>query len=140
MQITVKYTVALQLLTTCALYPNQKITSNFLASKIGSDAVIIRQVMLDLKKADYISCKPGPGGTTLNVDLNNITLYDIYTAVADIKESIIKFYNLPNNATSTEKAFLNVTRNYFEAYKINMFNEMKKISIQQICNEMIANM
>lgn len=139
MQMTAKYTVAIQLLATCALYPNQKITSNFIASKIGCDAVIIRQVMLDLKKAGYINCKPGPGGTTLNVNLSKITLYDIYAAVANVEESIIKFYNPPKEAADIEKAFLNVTSNYFESYKISMFNEMKKTPVKQLCDEIIAN-
>ena len=122
MQITAKYTVALQILTTCYLYPDAKITSNFLASKIGSDAVIIRQVMLELKKAGYITCKPGPGGTTLAIDLNTVTLYDVYALIADTEEPLLKFYQPSNSAGLIEANFHNITNGYFESYKSLIFS------------------
>ena len=138
MQITAKYTVALQLLTTCYLYPDAKITSNYLASKIGSDAVIIRQVMLDLKKAGYIICKPGPGGTSLAIDLDTITLYDVYTLVADPEESLLKFYKPSNSAGIIETNFQNIMNNYFESIKSTFFNEMKSVTLLQLCNQITS--
>ena len=94
MKITSKYTVALQLLLICNHYSEEKITSGFISRKIGADPVIIRQVMIDLKRENYIESKPGPGGTTLKKELSNISLYEIYNCVTDDDDNILISNNL----------------------------------------------
>ena len=92
MRFSTKYTLALQILTICYLYKDEKITSNFIAAHTGADASIIRYTMLDLKKKDLIVSKPGPGGTNLNCDLSKLTLYDVYELVAEPSDNLLKFY------------------------------------------------
>lgn len=135
MKITSKYTVAIQILLISRIYSCEKITSNFLSNKIGADAVIIRQVMLDLKKANYISGKPGPGGSTLIVPLNTITLFDVYNTVSAIDESMFKFYDTPESDTSYEKKIYEVTSNHFEEIQNAMYEKMKTITLQNIYDE-----
>ena len=49
--------------------------------------------MVDLKSDGLIDSKPGPGGIKLNKDLDEITLYDLYTSVTDEDELVLKFSN-----------------------------------------------
>ena len=55
MQISTKFTIAVHLLTVVAYFSeSQKVTSDFLAGSIGSNPVIIRNIMGQLKEAGLI--------------------------------------------------------------------------------------
>jgi DNA-binding IscR family transcriptional regulator len=58
-----------------------KATSDFIAHSVGCNAVIIRGILGNLKKAGYITMSSGTGGTNLSVPLEDITLWDVYSAV-----------------------------------------------------------
>lgn len=135
MKITSKYTVALQLLLICNHYNEEKITSGFISRKIGADPVIIRQVMIDLKRENYIESKPGPGGTTLKKELSNISLYEIYNCVTDDDDDILKFYTLPSESTSFEKQLQSITITNFSQYILSFYEELKKHTLQELYDQ-----
>ncbi|MBO5239114.1 MAG: Rrf2 family transcriptional regulator [Lachnospiraceae bacterium] len=135
MKFTTKYTLALQILCICHLYADQKITSNFIAEKTGADSSLIRYTMLDLKKKNYISSRPGPGGTTLSEDISKITLFDVYELVSDPNDSILKFNELPPSATSLDIGINESIQKSFEDIKQEMFAKMKQTTILDICKE-----
>jgi len=135
MKFPTKYTLALQILCICHLYADtgQKITSNFIAEHTGADPSIIRYTMLDLKKKNYISSKPGPGGTTLSCDLRQISLFDVFELVADKNESALKFYDLPANATSIDSSINDATDYIFKQIQEDVFKAMKERMVFDIC-------
>lgn len=135
MKISSRYTVALQLLCMFEIYQNCKITSNFIAKKIGTDPSTIRYIILDLKKRNYVESKPGPGGTTLTTPLDQISLYDVYELVADPTDSLLNFCSAPNDNSYTDETIRNVIRLQFEEIKKEMFTKMKQKSVADICNQ-----
>lgn len=135
MKFPTKFTLAIQILCICHLYKDKKITSNFIASHTGADSSIIRYTMLDLKKKNYISSKPGPGGTELNVDLSNVSLYDVYELVADTNDSILKFYELPETSSDIDFQAKSVTENIFNNLKSEIFSTLQRTSVMDICNQ-----
>ena len=135
MKFPTKYTLAIQILCICHLYKDQKITSGFIAQHTGADSSIIRYTMLDLKKKNYISSKPGPGGTVLSTDLSKVSLYDVYELVADTNDSVLKFYDLPSSSNKTDFSTKNATDEIFEGIKNDMFSKLKTITIMDICNQ-----
>lgn len=66
----------------------EKVTSDFLASSIGSNPVIIRNLMSDLRNAGLIEIKRGPGGIAITRPLDQITFFDVYEAVEKNKEDL----------------------------------------------------
>lgn len=98
MQISTKFTIAIHLLTAVAYFSeSQKVTSDFLAGSIGSNPVIIRNIMGQLKDAGLIDIKRGPGGITLEKKLTDITFLDIYKAVeTNSEEALFRFHENPN--------------------------------------------
>lgn len=63
MQISTKFTIAVHILAATRFFEkDHKITSQFLASSIGSNPVIIRNIMTQLQEAGIIDVKRGPGG------------------------------------------------------------------------------
>jgi Rrf2 family protein len=97
MQISTKFTIAIHILAAVEYFgKTEKVTSEFLSSSIGSNPVIIRNIMSDLKNAGLIETKRGPGGTRITRPLNEITFYDIYEAVEKNKEELFHFHENTN--------------------------------------------
>ena len=98
MQISERFTVAVHILA-CVKYfeGTHLITSEFLAGSIGVNAVIVRRVLLQLKKAGMISITKGRGGICLAKTVEDITLYDVYTAVEAVGAGgLFRFHGSPN--------------------------------------------
>ena len=97
MQISTKFTIAIHLLAAVDYFgETQKVTSDFLAASIGSNPVIIRNIMSDLRNAGIIEIKRGPGGITITRPLDQITFYDVYEAVEKNKEELFHFHENPS--------------------------------------------
>lgn len=133
MKINLKLTVALDVLIVCDICKDKKITANYISSVIGCDVTTIRQVMFDLKKAGFIEGKPGPGGTKLIKDLNNVTLFDVYISVLDPKESILKFYETKENNNNLSKSIQNILDSQFNEYRDQLLSEMKNTTVKNLC-------
>ena len=135
MRLSARYTLALQILCLCEIYKEQKITSNFIANKTGADPSVIRSTILELKKRDYLSSKPGPGGTTLNVDLKTITLYDVYELMEDSNEPALHFYDAPITCTDTDMALRNSSERIFSRYMQEFYDNLKNTTLDKLCNK-----
>lgn len=131
MKINLKYTVALNILIVCDICKDKKITANYINSVTGCDVTTIRQVMFDLKKAGFLEGKPGPGGTKLIKDLENVTLFDVYISVLDPKESMLKFYEAAE--TNLSKVIRTVVDTQFNNYRDLLLSEMKNTTVKTIC-------
>lgn len=58
------------------------ITSEALASAMGTNPVVIRRIMAGLRDQGYVRSEKGHGGGwTLSCDLAKVTLYEIYSAL-----------------------------------------------------------
>lgn len=82
MRVSVKCSSAVHILLIIAMPPGgKKITSDFLASSVGSNPVEIRKLLSSLKRAELIDVMRGPGGAVLKREPQDITLLEIYNAV-----------------------------------------------------------
>lgn len=62
------------------------ITSNEIALSINTNPVVVRKLMGKLNKAGIIDAKRNLGVTNFSVDLDKITLLDIFNAIEDNKK------------------------------------------------------
>ena len=94
MRISTKFPVAVHsMIMIAALSDKEKVNSDKISESTGVNAVIIRTIFKSLKQANLILVSPGPGGTTLARDPDDITLWDILTAVEKMEtEDIFKFH------------------------------------------------
>lgn len=80
MQLSLKLSVAIHCLV--FIYENKtKVTSSMIAASVGTNPVVIRNLMSSMKKAGIITVQRGTGGASLAKRPEQITLYDIYKAV-----------------------------------------------------------
>ena len=98
MQISSRFTIALQILTCIDVFQDKELlTSEFLASSVNVNPVIIRKILQQLKAAEIVSVKRGAGGASLARKKSDITLFDVFEAVESLENGqLFHFHDYPN--------------------------------------------
>lgn len=97
MQISSRFTMAIHMFACIDTFKDQKMTSNFMAGSIGTNPVIVRKLLQQLKAAGLIEVSRGTGGVTITRPLSEITFLDVYRAVeCTPDENLFHFHENPN--------------------------------------------
>lgn len=98
MQISSRFTMAVHMFICIDTFGKEsKVTSDFMAGSIGTNPVIIRKLLGQLKAAGIIEVQRGTGGVTLLKPLEEISFLDIYKAVECTPENeLFHFHENPN--------------------------------------------
>lgn len=98
MKISSRFTIAVHIVLAIALVGGkQKMTSDFLASCINVNPVVIRRIFGQLKRAEIIDVKSGEGGAFLLKDISDLSLFDIYQAVEVVEDvSLFNYHRQPD--------------------------------------------
>ena len=131
MQISSRFTIAIHMLACMEVFKDEyKITSDFLASSINVNPVIIRKILLQLKDAGLIEVKRGPGGAAIAKPLNEITFFDVYRSVDCIEENILfHFHENPNPDCPVGKNIHRVLDDKLLRIQNAMEQELKSITL-----------
>lgn len=134
MQISSRFTIAIHMFACMETFgKDYKITSDFLASSINVNPVIIRKLLSQLKNAGLIEVARGTGGATPAKPIEDITFYDIYLAVDLLEEGeLFHFHEKPNPNCPVGKNIHNVLDDKLMHIQEAMEGEMKKYSIADI--------
>lgn len=97
MQISSRFTMAIHMFACIDTFSDQKMTSDFMAASIGTNPVIIRKLLQQLKAAGLIEVLRGTGGVKITRPLSKITFLDVYKAVECAQdEKLFHFHENPN--------------------------------------------
>ncbi len=134
MQITSKFTAAVHILTCIDICGGQmRVTSDFLSGSTGVNAVIVRNVLGQLRKAGIVETRQGSGGAHLAKALDEITLYDIYKAVDCVDdEGLFHFHENPNADCPVGRNIHKVMDGRLQAAQTALENELKSITLAQV--------
>lgn len=137
MQISSRFTIAVHVLVCIETFKNDyKVTSDFLASSVNVNSVVIRRLLQQLKKAGIVSVKRGSGGTEIEKPLDEITLLDVYNAVECIEEgALFHFHENPNQSCPIGKNIHAILDERLEEIQKAMEREMASVSIEDIMKD-----
>ena len=137
MQISSRFTIAVHVLICIETFKNDyKVTSDFLASSVNVNPVVIRRLLQQLKKAKLINVKRGSGGADIEKPLDEITLLDVYNAVECVEEGkLFHFHENPNQICPVGKNIHALLDVRLEDIQKAMEREMRSISIQEIMDD-----
>lgn len=136
MQISSRFTIAVHVLTCIDTFKNEKVTSEFLASSVQVNPVIIRKILSQLKAADIIKVQRGSGGSTIIKPLNKITFYDIYEAVECINnDELFHFHENPNPDCPVGRNIHHALDDKLQQVQSALENELKQITLQDVIND-----
>lgn len=137
MKITSRFTVAVHILIAIYTLGNEyKTTSEFLASSVNVNPVVIRRTLLSLKAAGLVDVKAGSGGATLKKEPGDITLYDIYIAMDCLEGGLFHFHENPNPNCPVGKNIHAVLDEHLDNAQTAMENELKKVTLDEIFKQM----
>ena len=137
MQISSRFTIAVHILICIETFKNDyKVTSDFLASSVNANPVVIRRLLQQLKKADIVNVIRGSGGTEITKPLNTITLLDIYHAVECIeKGELFHFHENPNPLCPVGNNIHSVLDSRLQKIQEAMELELKSVTVQDLLND-----
>ena len=138
MQISSRFTIAVHILICIETFKEDyKITSDFLASSVNVNPVVIRRLLQQLKKAGIINVKRGSGGAYIEKPLDKITLLDVYNAVECIDNgNLFHFHENPNPACPVGKNIHGVLDGHLAAAQAAMENELKKVTLSTLVEQL----
>ncbi len=138
MRISSKFTIAVHIIASIDYYKDsEKVTSNFLAGSVGTNPVIVRNVMGDLKEAGIIDISQGKSGISLAKELNEITFYDVYKAVDCIgEEGLFHFHEKPNMKCLVGRNIHLAMDERLQKVQDAMENELRQITIADVAADM----
>ena len=134
MQITSKFTVAVHILTCIDIFDSQmRVTSDFLSGSTGVNAVIVRNVLGQLRNAGIVETRQGSGGAHLAKALDEITLYDIYKAVDCVDdEGLFHFHENPNADCPVGRNIHKAMDDRLQTAQAALENELKSTTLAQV--------
>lgn len=138
MRISSRFTIAIHMLTCMDVFKdNYKITSDFLASSINVNPVIIRKLPSQLKDADLIDVKRGPGGATIAKTLDQVTFLDVYCAVDCVEENtLFHFHENPNLNCPVGRNIYNILDDKLLRVRNSMERELESITLADIMSDL----
>lgn len=142
MKITSRFTVAVHtLIAIYTLGKDYKMTSEFLASSVNVNPVVIRRTLLSLKAAGLVEVKAGSGGARLAKAPEDVTLYDVYTAMDCIGDGLFNFHENPNPNCPVGRNIHAVLDGHLLDAQTAMENELRKVTLADIAarlNELLS--
>ncbi|SFS42693.1 Rrf2 family transcriptional regulator [Marininema halotolerans] len=97
MKISSRFAIAVHILSLLAIEKSSTNTSEWIAGSVNTNPVVIRRIIGYLKKAGFVTVRPGTGGTYLLKELEDITLLDVYRAVDVVEEGeLFHIHESPN--------------------------------------------
>lgn len=137
MQITSKFTAAIHILTCIEVFGGEmRVTSDFLSGSTGVNAVIVRNVLGQLREAGIVETRQGSGGAHIAKPTGEITLYDIYRAIECTDDTgLFRFHENPNAKCPVGRNIHKVMDSRLEAAQAALENELKLTTLAEIVSD-----
>lgn len=138
MQISSRFTIAIHMFACMEAFGNEyKVTSDFLASSINVNPVVIRKILSQLKNAGLVEVARGTGGAKAARPIDQITFYDVYLAVDLLEEGeLFHFHENPNPDCPVGRNIHMLLDGKLMRIQEAMENEMKQYTIADIAKEL----
>lgn len=117
-------------------FKEMKMTSDFMAGSIGTNPVIIRKLLGQLKAAGLVEVARGTGGVTIKKPLNEITFLDVYKAVECAPdEELFHFHENPNQECPVGRNIHHVLDDKLIRIQKAMEDELSNITLEEVKND-----
>ena len=142
MQISSRFTIAIHMLTCMEAFKDEyKVTSDFLASSINVNPVVIRRILSQLKDAGLIEVKRGSGGASIAKPLEEITFLDVYRAVECIEDNtLFHFHENPNVNCPVGRNIHNILDDRLDRVQKAMEKELESITLAEVITDLNKNL
>lgn len=134
MQIASRFAIAVHIMTLLGTFPEESLTSEWMAGSIGVNSVIVRNVIGMLRRAGLVTTRKGTAGAFFALPLTQITLLDIYRAVG-MKDDLFSLHTRPNPNCPVGGNIQGSLENVFTKAQHEMEAQLAGTTIAQIVRE-----
>lgn len=137
MQISSRFTIAVHIFDCIETFQGKyKLTSDFLASSVNVNPVIIRKILSQLRNAGLVNVARGSGGASAAKPLDEITFLDIYNAVECVEDgTLFHFHENPCEQCPVGRNIHKALDDKLLRIQKAMENEMSKITLADVVND-----
>ena len=136
MQISSRFTMAIHMFACIDTFTDRKMTSDFMAASIGTNPVIVRKLLQQLKAAGLIEVSRGTGGVTVTKPLDEITFLDVYKAVeCTPDEQLFHFHENPNQKCHVGKNIHHVLDDRLNQVQKAMEDKLATMTLADVKND-----
>ena len=133
MQISSRFTMAIHMFACIDTFAGQKMTSDFMAGSVGTNPVVIRKLLQQLKAAGLVEVARGTGGVRITRPLDQITFLDIYRAVeCTPDEELFHFHENPNAQCPVGRNIHHVLDEKLDKVQKAMERELEAITLADV--------
>jgi Predicted transcriptional regulator len=137
MKITSRFTVAVHtLLCIYQFSDSAKVTSEFIASSVNVNPVIIRRTLGQLQEAGIVETVRGSGGSTISRSMGKITLLDVYKAVESVDGDLFNFHDNPNPSCPVGKNVHRLLDRHLLDAQRALEASLKKVKLSDLAGEL----
>ncbi|RYL87549.1 Rrf2 family transcriptional regulator [Sporolactobacillus sp. Y61] len=133
--INSRVAVAIHTLALIASRPHDDLPSDYIASSVNTNPVVIRRILGMLRKAGLIRTSVGKAGAALRKSPSEISLLDVYRAVEPSSELFAVHAN-PNPHCPVGKGINAVLEEAFHGAQSALEKKLKAQSIQNILDHL----
>lgn len=139
MRVSTQFPLAVHALLMIAYFPQIRITSNIVAESAGCNAVVIRNIFTKLKKAGLLSVKTGTGGTALARLAEEISLWDVYTAVeSDATDELFKMHQNTSGSCPVGSSIRSLLTSHLDDAVAAMKVSLSAVNLEQLKEELFS--
>ena len=137
MQISSRFTIAVHVIVCIESFKEtRRVTSEFLASSVNVNPVVIRRLLQQLKRAGIVAVKRGSGGADIARPLEQITLLDVYNAVESVEGGVLfHFHDDPNPLCPVGRSIHSILDRRLEAIQAAMEAELRSMTLKGIMED-----
>ncbi|RHF94595.1 Rrf2 family transcriptional regulator [Roseburia sp. AM23-20] len=136
MQISSRFTMAIHMFACIDTFTDRKMTSDFMAASIGTNPVIVRKLLQQLKAGGLIEVSRGTGGVTVTKPLDEITFLDVYKAVeCTPDEQLFHFHENPNQKCPVGKNIHHVLDDRLNQVQKAMEDKLATMTLADVKND-----
>ncbi|BDI31067.1 transcriptional regulator [Capsulimonas corticalis] len=137
-RIASRFAVAVHILSLLGMNEQDENTSEWMAGSIGVNAVVVRNVTGQLRRAGLVRTQQGVAGAHLDKALGEITLLDVYRAVEESVD-LFSIHPRPNPDCSVGANIQTSLEGVFGEAQQAMENRLSQTTMAQIVQDLRAS-
>ncbi|PSL40958.1 DNA-binding IscR family transcriptional regulator [Planomicrobium soli] len=138
MSISSRFAVGIHILVLIEVNKGNVSSSEFIASSVNTNPVVIRRIMGMLKNAGLVTVRPGVAGAELARDLTGISLFDVYKAVDVVQErELFNVHENPNPACAVGRNIQEAIMPVFSVAQLAMEKALGSVTINDVVKDIL---
>lgn len=137
MQVASRFSIGVHILSLLGADPGAENTSEYLAGSIGVNPVVVRNVSGMLRRAGLVATRQGVAGARLARPLAEVTLLDVYRAVAAVDEGdLFAVHPNPNPRCPVGANIQRTLENVFGEAQRAMEARLAQTTLEQVARQL----